>query len=430
MKKSQKVMKILKNNKSKDKFKIFRPFFIIFGLLFLSNPFIGIVDILPNFIGYFFLIFGLDGIKRLNGDIEYGVKNLKYLCGISALFFVLMFYTFKMDSSWILTLTFSYMAINIIFGTIACNGILNGIDYCTDRHGSDNFPSVYETKLMTKIYIWVKAALSVIPQLYALVEVEASSSLSVDIDYASILATKKYAIAVCILLSIGIAIAWLKYVVNYTLALKKDEKLMSSLTKAYVTDFSKNGIPINFFALNFGSGLILISHIFLYDFVLDTVHFFPEFISVLMSRVGIFILRKYLNCKGLSKYAIFSFLFQIAIFFYRNKFIENVIFELGDITFFHLIISSVLTLGYIIFTFLYFSKVHEITSESYEEMFGCKSTEIYEWGDIFLFIALAAGGANIICSVWRPYFVAIMIVSLFAAMYHFTKIYTRFENKY
>jgi len=74
--------------------------------------------------------------------------------------------------------------------------------------------------------------------------------------------------------------------------------------------------------------------------------------------------------------------------------------------------------------------VHEITSESYEEMFGCKSTEIYEWGDIFLFIALAAGGANIICSVWRPYFVAIMIVSLFAAMYHFTKIYTRFENKY
>jgi flagellar biosynthesis protein FlhB len=128
------------------------------------------------------------------------------------------------------------------------------------------------------------------------------------------------------------------------------------------------------------------------------------------------------------KYALFALIVQILIYFYRLKYIENVILETWNITLPHLVISSVLAFFYIIFTWMYFNKVHEATAEAYEEMFNRKNKEIYEWGDVFYLIALASGGANIICPIWRPYFVAIMIVSIFASMYHFTKIYTKFEK--
>ncbi len=399
----------------------------VVGLLFLSNPLVGLIDILPDFIGYFFLITALDGIKRLNGDIEYGVKKLKYLCGVSAAFFVLMFYTFKMDSSWDLTLTFSYMAISIIIGLSASKDLFAGLDYCTDRHGSEKFPSVFEPKFMTNIYILVKAALVVIPKLYAIIEVAAAGELSPETDYVSLLSTKNYAVAVCLLLSLGIAIAWLRYVIKYCSAFKNDEVLNKNLLSMYIGDYSKNGVPINFFNINFGSGLILSSHIFVYDFVLDTVHFFPEFLSIILSLSGMLIIKKYVEIKPVLKYSALALVFQIAVYFYRYKFIENIIFETWDISVSHLVIGSLLALGFMIFTFLYFSKLHEITSVAYEEMFGKKLSEIYEWGDIFFLIALLCGGGNIICPVWRPYFVSVMIVSLFIAVYHYTKIYTKFE---
>ncbi len=425
----QKKMKMNENNKVKksSKVNIFSFIPVVIGFVFLSNPLLGLVDFLPDFIGYFLIIYGLDRVKRLNGDIEYGVKNLKYLMGISGVFFVLMFYTFKMDSSWNLTLTFSYMILCVLFGTMAINGIFNGLDYLTDRHGSEKFPSVFEPKLMTKVYIWCKAILVLIPELYALVEVDAKGDISIDKDYAAILSTEKYAISVCFVLSIGLAIAWLRYVIKYCQAFKNDKVLNDNLNLMYKNDFSKDGIPINFFNINLGNGLILVSHVFIYDFVLDTVHFFPEFISVITSALGLLLIRKYLESKGVLKYGIFSFAFQIAIFFYRNYYIENVILDLLDVTTLHLVISSLLALGYIIFTFMYFSEIHKITSVSYEKMFDKKLIEVYEWGDIFFFIALACSGANIIYCIWRPYFVAVMIVSLFIAMYHYTKIYTKFD---
>ncbi len=408
------------------KFNIFKLPLIVIGLLFLSNPIMGLVDLLPDFIGYFLLILGLDGVKRLNGDIEYGVGKLKYLCVISVIAFIFMFYTFKMDSSWILTLTFSYMSLSVIFGLNACNDIFNGIDYLTDRHGSEGFPSAYEPKIMTKIYIIVKAALVTIPQLYALVETAAKGELDPNRDYLAILATKKYAVVVCALFSICIAIAWLKYVIKYCIAFKKDEALISKLKQMYVNDYSKDGIPINFWEISFGSGMILVSHVFIYDFVLDTVHFLPEFLSIAISLVGIITIRKYLDVKGLWKYAVPALLVHVFLFFYRNKFVENVIIETNDITLSHLIISSLIAFGYIFYTYMYFSILHKKTSDAYENMFGWISTEVYEWGDIFFLIALCAGGANIICPVWRPYFIPVMIVSIVAAMYNYTKIYTKF----
>ncbi len=413
--------------KKQKKFTILNKIPLCIGLLFLVNPLFGIFDFLPDFVGYFLLVFGLDKIKRLNGDIEYGVKNSKTLCYFSIAFFVFMFYTFKMDSSWSLTLTFSYMAISIIFGNAAINGIFGGIDYLTDRHARDNFPSVFEARLMSKIYLWVKAIITLIPEMYALIEVKADEGLSMDKDYTDILATEKYAIVVCALCAVMLAVPFIKYTFSYIKSLKEDLTLNNNLLSMYTNEYSMDGNPIDFFSIYFGSGLIMVSHIFVYDFVLDTVHFLPEFLSVLFAFLGLLFIRKYVVLKTVWKFGFGALLFQVAIFFYRNKYIENVILDTLDITVLHLIISSLLAVGYIVFTFLFFSKIHQITSKSYEKMFQKKTTEFYEWGEIFFFIALAAGGANIVCCVWRPYFVAVLIVSLIISMYHYSKIYTKFN---
>jgi uncharacterized membrane protein YfhO len=116
------------------------------------------------------------------------------------------------------------------------------------------------------------------------------------------------------------------------------------------------------------------------------------------------------------------------VFAYRHFFAKGLL-DILDITTTHLIVSSVLAVLYIVSTFVYFSHIHEITSASYEEMFGKKLIEIYEWGDIFYFIAIICSGANIVCPVWRPYFVAVMLVSLFVSIYHYSKIYTNFNSE-
>ena len=416
-----------KINKKVFKLNFFGSPLMVAGLIFLFNPLVGIVDFLPDFIGYFLLIAALDLPKRLNGDMEYGVKQLKYLCGVSFLFFILMFNTFKMDSSWNLTLTFSYMALTVILGIGACKGIFNGIDYLTDRHGSSDIPSAYEPKFMTMVYIIVKALLVVITEIFAIIEVDSQNDLSPNNDYASILRMEKYVVVFCVLVSLVLAIVWLRYIFRFRKALKKDEKLNSELREMYLNDFSKDGVPVKFFGLYVGNALILVSHIFVYDFVIDSVHFLPEFLSVVFSSLGLVLIRNYVNLKGIFKYFFLTIVFQGVVFIYKMFFIENIILELWDITILHLLISAVIAFGYIVFTFLYFRKVHQITSDSYEKIFGWKSMQDYRLGEIFFYIALSAGGANIICPIWRPTFSGIMIITLFISVYHYSKLYTRFD---
>ncbi len=414
---------------SKKEFKLnfFGSPLLTVGLIFLFNPLVGLVDFLPDFIGYFFLIAALDVVKRLNGDIEYGVSRLKYLCGVSFLFFILMFNTFKMDSSWNLTLTFSYMALTVMLGLGACNSIFNGIDYLTDRHGSNDAPSAYEPRFMTRVYIVAKALLVFIPEIFAIIEVDSQNDLSPNSNYNSILRMEKYVVVFCVLVSIVLAIVWLRYIFRFIKALKKDEKLNLGLREMYLNDYSRDGIPVKFFGLYVGNALILISHVFVYDFVIDTIHFLPEFLSAVFSAFGLLLIRNYVNLKGIFKYFALAIVFQGATFVYKMFFVENIVLELWDITVWHLAVGAVIALGYIVFTFSYFRKVHQITADSYEKIFGWKSMQDYRLGEVFFFIALSAGGANIICPIWRPTFSGTMIITLFISIYHYSKLYTRFD---
>ena len=109
----------------------------------------------------------------------------------------------------------------------------------------------------------------------------------------SILRMEKYVVVFCVLVSFVLAIVWLRYIFRFRKALKKDEKLNSELKEMYLNDFSKDGVPVKFFGLYVGNALILVSHIFVYDFVIDSVHFLPEFLSVVFlysSTINLFIL--------------------------------------------------------------------------------------------------------------------------------------------
>lgn len=118
--------------------------YMIIGCIFLCNPFINIIDILPDCIGYLFILKALSELSDLERNIGSARKKFKAAAWVSLVKCLLVLGSMIYDSTWYLILTFTFGILEGMYLIPAFIDLFYGISYLEGRY--TNHKSRFEAK--------------------------------------------------------------------------------------------------------------------------------------------------------------------------------------------------------------------------------------------------------------------------------------------
>ena len=142
---------------------------LIIGLIFLINPNINIVDLLPDAVGIALIISAISK-PALVYDCMYSTKlsfqKLLYVEIAKAAALILLPIS---DDTMVLTLTFAFLILELIFAPNAFYKLLDSIVYTGSLNNSSSvFKNLTDTKVMCMVFVIARPILNVIPEFTAL----------------------------------------------------------------------------------------------------------------------------------------------------------------------------------------------------------------------------------------------------------------------
>lgn len=291
--------------------------YILCGLLILANPNIGIIDILPDFIGYFLIIKGLSVTTVFIPNLNNSEKSLWKMFAISVAKALLSFVLLKNIHTMPLLLSFSFAVIELIFLLPALNNLFEGIFYVVMRFNGN---SVLHSKKKSKIvrdpvtgqrglkeievdhgssvklisvcFIIYRTVLSVVPTLTDLQlptqsgEVEAVETVLYS-DFNNVISLLTFAICF-----IG-SVVFMSFIIPYFTKLMKDSELQRGIENAFQSELVREPkIPIG---LDFKKITVFIcgAVITFNSALFDGINYFPKIISAIFLICAAVSLSKY-----------------------------------------------------------------------------------------------------------------------------------------
>ena len=366
--------------------------YMIVGCIFLFNPFINIIDIFPDFIGYLFIMRALSELSDLERNIRNARAKFKSAMWVSLVKFALVFASMIFDSTWYLILTFTFGILECMYLIPAFVDLFYGISYLEGRYTDhrsrfealtkfggifdktefengtayfevfpqdmrdkkpafaeekvffgDRFATIAlsdagfasrarkkvtyfyestEARILSVIFLIVRAAAAVIPELTAIAETGSGYVESNPIEDFS--ALRWLLILVLAIFALVVGILWLVRMIGYFNIFRKDKEFIAVLQDKYEREIVPNKglwtkrkslafcavataayaflmclrVDWFFFRLNFESGIV----------VVDLPGFFPvpEFLfGIVMIFAGIAAKNFAENRKALNRNAVF-----------------------------------------------------------------------------------------------------------------------------
>jgi len=199
-----------------------RPYpLIILSLVFLFNPNINLIDVMPDFIAYALLVLV---IGKLSETVPYiseckdSLVKLTLVTLIKIPAFMVMYANMKYGSDIVSLFTLSFAVLELIFIYSAVKNLFLALSYIGERTDCasvrGNFPMSKKTSLspdtlekITLVFFSVKGALNVMPELMMLTREDFALKKELSDAYPTVLVLSVTA-------SLIIGIIWLKYAVK------------------------------------------------------------------------------------------------------------------------------------------------------------------------------------------------------------------------
>lgn len=331
--------------------------YLIAAFVFLFNPCINVVDILPDFFGYIFLMKGLSKWADLCPNISdamAGIGRLRWFMLIKMLSMVLVP---LVDDTYVLIFVFSFGVIELIYALPAASRIFDGLEYFGTRFDSKvifkgpeklrkqkplkpgqtpkaqkparRAAGVKDMRLLTSIFFIVKTAFCIFPELCSLSSYEYSGVVTggVQINPAHY---KGFLIELNLVAGTLIGIIWLINIVSYINRISKDTAFLTRVLSDYNIEVGQDiGLAIRR-RLRTCITLIIIGIAFLPNMWLDGVRFIPTFASAIFIVASMIMLRRISN---VSKAAIVmpSLFGVISAASYALSLYFGAFFRIGDV---------------------------------------------------------------------------------------------------
>ena len=268
--------------------------YIVWGLIFLMNPNVNIVDVMPDFIGYLLIMRGLYAISAIYPHFRDAFTNFKYLTILSVaktLALPVLFMISSTEISWLLLLAFAFGCLEIYYGIVAFSRLFEGIYYSAERGAGKAVFDGYDTiRTFTIIFAIFKPIASFLPEITTL-----SSSEYGTVTDTGIVSYAQFRVPLIILImiiSLTVGIVWYVMARKYFRRLLSDSDYVSSLWEKYSRFSVESPHMIDRRIVLSGVTLFSAAALLALEIKLDGVNYIPNFVAGAFFIAGFLRVRK------------------------------------------------------------------------------------------------------------------------------------------
>lgn len=267
---------------------------IIIALVFLMNPCINIIDILPDFVGYLIIMRTLYASAALYPQFRDAYANFRTLTVISiakTLALPIIFIISGTEMTWLLILAFTFGGLEIFYGVVAFSKLFEGIYYSAERTaGSVVFEGYDRARVFTVIFAIFRPVAAFFPELTLL-----SSS-----DYGTVTETGIVSYAdiripltiFMIIFSLTVGIFWFVCAKKYFRRLFSDSEYVSAIREKYARYSVESPQLVDRRVVLSSVTLFGIGAILALELKLDGVNYIPNFAAAALFIAGFYRVRQ------------------------------------------------------------------------------------------------------------------------------------------
>ena len=278
------------------------------GAVCLFDPFISVVDVLPDALGYLFMLLGLYRLADMDDRLMEAAKGLRYLALIGVARLLSLFLAFGLVSPneqpvFLLLILFTLGVLDCIvlipMWKNFCGGILylgsrNNATAMFDRRGMGGRTRIYNVverySACSAVFFVLRELCAILPEVTVLTHekggVEAGEATQFY-DFVGL-----YRLVGCGV-SLVLGIAWLVMTVRLIRKLKGDTPFFAALTEKYNAEVLTRRDLFAMRAVKASLGCLLMAAVCALDVYLDNVNVLPDFLAALFLVLSVVFLRRY-----------------------------------------------------------------------------------------------------------------------------------------
>lgn len=282
--------------------------YITAGACFLFDPYISIVDLLPDALGYLFIFLGLCRMADLDERLAEALKGARNLAFVGLARIAVMLLAFGMVSPaeqpvFILLVLFSLAVLDCILLVPMWKNICGGLLYlgsrCDavamfDRKGLGGKLRIYNAveryTTISVIFCILREALAVLPELTVLSHEKGGAELGQGTYLYDFVGLFRL---VGMTVSLILGIVWLILTIRFIRRLKSDAPFFERLTNKYRSEVLPRQDLFARRAVRAAMACLIASAVLTLDFYVDGVNLVPDFLSAILLFLAILFLTPY-----------------------------------------------------------------------------------------------------------------------------------------
>ncbi len=305
------------------------------AFLFLFNPNVAVIDLLPDAIGYLLICAALFRLSDMNGALSEAHKLFGRMVAVDIAKLLSVFMIFGLSyggeqSTLLLLISFAFGVIELFLLIPAYNNLFTGflqLGYKYDNNSIMGSPNGGHAKKnyteraagITSFYIIFKVIMCVLPEFSVLATQSADTAVSTVNLYDFISLLRGASILLCTV----VGLVWLAKMICYFARIRRDRSLIAEISN----DYTKNVLPNKsiFLRRRLKNAFFLIGGFALLslDVKLDNINAIPDVFSALLLLIALICIRR--EIVSYKKYLGVTFIY--AIISIMAGYVENGFFE-------------------------------------------------------------------------------------------------------
>lgn len=268
---------------------------VFIGFLFTLNPVIGLLDILPDAIGFLLIFIGINRLSMISAELNDALSYLKWATVISVAHSACFIISGIFDDimTLCLTMVFAVIEFGVMFMALPC--IADGMAYLGIRYDG-KLGETGEFRIIGTVFFAARGFLSVLPELGALSSSQESEGIVVGESTAVDWSAYSGALDIFnVVLTLAVAAFFFAALKKYILDAYRDTEFVHRLNKAY-SDKARTD-PGMFIRrrLVYAFKMFILGGAFLIDFIGDGKNYIPDTGFAVLSLIAVWLLSAY--CK-------------------------------------------------------------------------------------------------------------------------------------
>ena len=378
------------------------------ALLIFATPYYNLIDVFPDFIGCFFLIYGLRRLIFVSDSFHECEKNTMYYFVVSVFrLIVAIFANIYGDKILILSFLLIFEILEVYFLLKIFKEFFKGLDYLNIRYDDGKNPSLYSINGFTQFFIILRAILTFLPYLYSL-----NSNDSYSQDMAILFLN-----IISIIIILAFSIIWSIKLIEYLHQVKINQSFLQKIKEIYHDKIDKDPKVLLGYKMKIVKLLLLLSVVFQIKILIDDFDILLGCLSALFCFIGIILLQSKPNNKRnifLLISCISLFLFSLSgsilrFVYYKRGFVPSNFCYIDKVRplYLTIIILSVLesVMYFIIFSYSMIS-YHKINKTNIKDRYCQESQSVFKIGVMKRenFVFYIASVVNVIFMIFNSLF--------------------------